>query len=144
MIAFGSRCSTLLESSILNFNSQVPHTLKFKSFEIASRALFWCSQNGCHFGNACLALQSAVVIQVGILTLIAGPPFQVVDKSLNITEIPEWFSGCKMNFAENLLRFKDNHTALICAGNISIFHLGQNTRFNVYNIPNNFLKIIIF
>jgi acetoacetyl-CoA synthetase len=28
----------------------------------------------------------------------------------------KWFSGARLNFAENLLRYKDNHTALIFKG----------------------------
>ena len=41
---------------------------------------------------------------------------QVVDKGKNITEIPEWFSGSRLNYAENLLRCKDNKTAIIECG----------------------------
>ena len=41
---------------------------------------------------------------------------QVVDKSLNISEIPQWFRGARLNFAENLLKFRDDKTALICLG----------------------------
>ncbi|KAF8781726.1 Acetoacetyl-CoA synthetase like protein [Argiope bruennichi] len=29
----------------------------------------------------------------------------------------EWFSGARLNFAENLLRIRDNRLALICLGN---------------------------
>ena len=41
---------------------------------------------------------------------------QVVDKSVKMTHVPEWFRGCRLNFAENLLKFRDNKTALICTG----------------------------
>ena len=42
---------------------------------------------------------------------------QVVDKTKNITEIPEWFAGSRLNYAENLLRCKDsNKTAIIECG----------------------------
>ncbi|CAF5226408.1 unnamed protein product, partial [Rotaria magnacalcarata] len=27
-------------------------------------------------------------------------------------EIPRWFSGARLNYAENLLRFNDNRTAI--------------------------------
>jgi acetoacetyl-CoA synthetase len=46
----------------------------------------------------------------------ASKPYdQVVD---NPNKMPgtKWFSGARLNFAENLLRFRDNHTALIFAG----------------------------
>eukprot|EP00761_Pharyngomonas_kirbyi_P012525 gb/GECH01012552.1/.p1 GENE.gb/GECH01012552.1/~~gb/GECH01012552.1/.p1 ORF type:complete len:664 (+),score=148.12 gb/GECH01012552.1/:1-1992(+) len=38
---------------------------------------------------------------------------QVVDEQAVMSDVPEWFSGARLNFAENLLRHKDNHTALI-------------------------------
>ena len=41
---------------------------------------------------------------------------QVVDKSVKMIHVPEWFRGCRLNFAENLLKFRDNKTALICTG----------------------------
>ena len=43
---------------------------------------------------------------------------QVVDKSIGIERIPEWFHGCQLNFAENLLKYKDRRTALYCTGDI--------------------------
>ena len=39
-----------------------------------------------------------------------------MDKTKNITEIPEWFSGSRLNYAENLLRYKDNKMAIIECG----------------------------
>ena len=42
---------------------------------------------------------------------------QVVDKQKNITEIPEWFRGCRLNFAENILRFNDDRVAVYATGN---------------------------
>lgn len=50
-----------------------------------------------------------------IVTLYSCVP-QVVDKTKNITEIPEWFRGSRLNYAENLLRCKDNKTAIIECG----------------------------
>ena len=42
---------------------------------------------------------------------------KVVDVSKNITEIPEWFRGCQLNYAENILEDKDeNSVALITHG----------------------------
>lgn len=37
---------------------------------------------------------------------------QVIDKELNIADIPTWFSGARLNFAENLLRCEDNRVAI--------------------------------
>ncbi|XP_045614538.2 acetoacetyl-CoA synthetase [Procambarus clarkii] len=48
--------------------------------------------------------------------LYSSPPTQVVDTSLNITQIPRWFSGAKLNFAENLLRFRDDRVAIYATG----------------------------
>ncbi|XP_064392803.1 acetoacetyl-CoA synthetase-like [Halichondria panicea] len=41
---------------------------------------------------------------------------KVVDTSKNIAEIPEWFQGCRMNYAENLLQHQDDKTAIITYG----------------------------
>lgn len=46
----------------------------------------------------------------------SSPPTQVVDPSLLITDIPRWFSGAKLNFAENLLRFRDDRVAIYATG----------------------------
>ncbi|XP_071515891.1 acetoacetyl-CoA synthetase-like [Panulirus ornatus] len=46
----------------------------------------------------------------------SSPPSQVVDTSLNITQIPRWFTGTKLNFAENLLRFRDDRVAVYSTG----------------------------
>lgn len=37
---------------------------------------------------------------------------EVVDKTKNISEIPEWFAGSRLNFAENLLRYRDDRIAI--------------------------------
>lgn len=37
---------------------------------------------------------------------------QVIDKELNIADIPTWFSGARLNFAENLLRCEENKVAI--------------------------------
>ncbi|XP_078599537.1 acetoacetyl-CoA synthetase-like [Branchiostoma floridae x Branchiostoma japonicum] len=40
---------------------------------------------------------------------------QVVDVSKNIAEIPQWFQGCRMNYAENMLRYRDDRVAIYAA-----------------------------
>lgn len=41
---------------------------------------------------------------------------QVVDPSKGIDEVPVWFEGSRLNFAENLLRYRDDRVALFAAG----------------------------
>ncbi|ESO97329.1 hypothetical protein LOTGIDRAFT_187643 [Lottia gigantea] len=49
--------------------------------------------------------------------IIHSQPYtQVVDKTKDIGEIPQWFEGVKMNFAENLLRFNDDRIAIYATG----------------------------
>lgn len=40
----------------------------------------------------------------------------VVDMTKSIDEIPEWFSGARLNFAENLLKYDDDRVALYSTG----------------------------
>lgn len=44
------------------------------------------------------------------------PYDQVIDKSKGIADIPEWFHGARLNFAENLLRFRDDRIAIYSTG----------------------------
>ncbi|GFW76512.1 acetoacetyl-CoA synthetase [Trichonephila clavipes] len=41
---------------------------------------------------------------------------KVIDLSVPMNQLPRWFEGAKLNFAENLLRYKDDHTGLVTAG----------------------------
>lgn len=41
---------------------------------------------------------------------------KVIDKSKSMEEIPEWFIGCRMNYAENLLQGNENDIALYITG----------------------------
>lgn len=43
---------------------------------------------------------------------------KVVDKSKPMQDIPEWFIGCRLNYAENLLQGNDDDIALYIAGNL--------------------------
>ncbi|XP_070573121.1 acetoacetyl-CoA synthetase-like [Ptychodera flava] len=50
------------------------------------------------------------------LDIIHSEPYeQVIDPSKNISEIPEWFAGSKLNYAENMLRYNDNRVAIYAA-----------------------------
>ena len=46
---------------------------------------------------------------------------EVVDMKANITQVPKWFRGAKLNYAENLLKYNDNGVALISTGSIVFF-----------------------
>ncbi|XP_067650701.1 acetoacetyl-CoA synthetase-like [Haliotis asinina] len=49
--------------------------------------------------------------------VISSTPYkQVVDTSKNIAEIPEWFHGARLNYAENLLQYNDDRVAIYAAG----------------------------
>ena len=37
---------------------------------------------------------------------------KVINKSKNISDVPQWFEGCRLNYAENLLRHRDDKVAL--------------------------------
>ncbi|GFQ98682.1 acetoacetyl-CoA synthetase [Trichonephila clavata] len=41
---------------------------------------------------------------------------QVIDLTIPMQECPEWFKGARLNFAENLLRYRDDRVAIISAG----------------------------
>lgn len=41
---------------------------------------------------------------------------EVLDQSSPMEDIPEWFRGARLNFAENLLHFDDDEVALYTAG----------------------------
>lgn len=48
--------------------------------------------------------------------IIYSKPFKEVVEDIKMEEIPEWFHGCELNYAENLLRFKDDQIALYITG----------------------------
>ena len=41
---------------------------------------------------------------------------QVVDTKKGIQDIPEWFRDCRLNFAENMLKYKDDNIAIYSSG----------------------------
>lgn len=46
---------------------------------------------------------------------------QVIDKTKGIADIPEWFAGSRLNFAENLLKYDDDNVAIYSCGNVISF-----------------------
>ncbi|KAI9095263.1 hypothetical protein DFS34DRAFT_191801 [Phlyctochytrium arcticum] len=44
------------------------------------------------------------------------PYSEVVEKDVSMDKIPKWFKGARLNFAENMLTRRDDHPALIGAG----------------------------
>lgn len=41
--------------------------------------------------------------------------FQIIDTSKRISEVPEWFKGSRLNYAENLLKHKDQDKVALYA-----------------------------
>jgi len=37
---------------------------------------------------------------------------KVIDKTKKISDIPQWFEGCRLNYAQNLLRHRDDRVAI--------------------------------
>ena len=63
------------------------------------------------------------------LTQLPFLPFtaQVLPEKAGIADIPEWFKGSRLNFAENLLRCQDNQQ-------IALYATGTNlTRIHLHN-----------
>ena len=58
---------------------------------------------------------------------------QVVDMSKTIVDIPEWFHGCQLNYAENLLKHEEDKVALITYGRLRLLQCSQNYYENVEN-----------
>ena len=44
----------------------------------------------------------------------------MIDKTKGIAEIPEWFHGSRLNFAENLLKYNDDRVAIYAAGSYGL------------------------
>ncbi|XP_013403238.1 acetoacetyl-CoA synthetase [Lingula anatina] len=66
----------------------------------------WSVSNYAEFWEECLQF----------LPIRYSKPWQqVVDKSKSIEEVPEWFQGCHMNFAENMLQYNDDRIAVYAA-----------------------------
>ena len=49
--------------------------------------------------------------------------YQVVDKTKPISEIPQWFAGSYLNYAENLLRYDDDRVAIYATSEFFLFCL---------------------
>ncbi|XP_033627620.1 acetoacetyl-CoA synthetase-like [Asterias rubens] len=63
----------------------------------------WSTENYSDFWEACWSF----------LDIVHSKKYEnVVDKDKGIAEIPEWFSGSRLNYAENLLRYTDDRVAL--------------------------------
>ncbi|TPX47808.1 hypothetical protein SeLEV6574_g02430 [Synchytrium endobioticum] len=49
----------------------------------------------------------------------SAAPTTILDTSKHMNEVPEWFTGARLNYAENLLRYRDDHVAIIATGELS-------------------------
>ena len=74
-----------------------------KTFEEYSSLYAWSVQNIPDFWAAFWEFSD----------VIASEPYREVIDDLSKMPGAKWFSGARLNFAENLLRFRDDHTALI-------------------------------
>jgi len=52
--------------------------------------------------------------------IVASKKYDAVVEDLNVFPGTKWFPGAKMNFAENLLKFKDNRPAFIFQGEMKV------------------------
>lgn len=43
---------------------------------------------------------------------------RVIDESLTIDKLPVWFEGAQLNYAENLLKFRDDGVAIIATSEL--------------------------
>ncbi|KAI8811564.1 hypothetical protein BJ742DRAFT_796433 [Cladochytrium replicatum] len=49
--------------------------------------------------------------------IIHSTPYErVVEEDVRMDKIPKWFKGARLNYAENVLKHRDDHAALICTG----------------------------
>jgi len=46
---------------------------------------------------------------------------EVVDLKKNVTDVPDWFEGALLNYAENMLRYRDDKPAIVSSGKIIRF-----------------------
>ncbi|PJF16675.1 Acetyl-coenzyme A synthetase [Paramicrosporidium saccamoebae] len=75
-------------------------------WSINNLSLFWQ-----HVWEFCDIVHSQPFEQVHLGTCSLTE--KVVDEEKTIDSVPEWFRGAKLNFAENLLRFRDTRTAIL-------------------------------
>lgn len=59
---------------------------------------------------------STLIFHFSYILLYLKLVLKVLDNSQPMENIPEWFHGVRLNFAENLLRFDDEKVALYSAG----------------------------
>ncbi|TPX36706.1 hypothetical protein SmJEL517_g01202 [Synchytrium microbalum] len=46
----------------------------------------------------------------------SASPSEVLQTGVMMDEIPEWFKGARLNYAQNMLKYRDNHIAVISTG----------------------------
>lgn len=62
-----------------------------------------------HKGLGCL------VNAASLSYVLCGCVFQVVDVTKRISDVPEWFKGARLNYAENLLKHADQDKVALYA-----------------------------
>ncbi|CAG8813034.1 533_t:CDS:2, partial [Dentiscutata erythropus] len=98
------KMSTGIPSNPVELWNQIP---KWKSFENYHQLWKWSTDNISDFW--------ATVWDY--VKIIHSAPYEQVVDSKPMNQIPAWFSGAKLNFAQNLLQCRDeNKTAIISVG----------------------------
>lgn len=46
--------------------------------------------------------------------IVHSTEFTEIVEDIPMDQIPKWFKGARLNYAENLLRWNDDHVALVC------------------------------
>ncbi|CAF0849607.1 unnamed protein product [Didymodactylos carnosus] len=67
--------------------------------------------------------------------IYSKPYIEVIDETKRMDEIPEWFAGARLNYAQNLLRYNDDRIALYACseGNPGIIQITHRQLTNVVN-----------
>lgn len=93
-----ARCKTKLDEYRELINTK--YKLKLDNYQ---QLWEWSVENYSDFWKECWSF----------FNIVHSKSFEeVVDTNKRIEEIPEWFKGAQLNYAENLLRYKDDRVAL--------------------------------
>ncbi|TPX36707.1 hypothetical protein SmJEL517_g01203 [Synchytrium microbalum] len=80
------------------------HSVHFQSYQELYQ---WSTDNTTQFWKACWDYCRIIHSQ---------PPSEILDATKTMDQVPEWFKGARLNFAENMLKYRDDHVAIISTG----------------------------
>ena len=72
-----------------------------------------CTHRYPYFYSAYLSLKCSLCVPLRLET--NTEKLQVIEDGKTMDEIPEWFQGSRLNFAENLLQHRDDRVAIYAA-----------------------------